>query len=320
MIVSRASCTCPQDGRSSAPPAADPAAQPDAGLADPPGTDPGDPPVDDLARQVRHLYLCDGLSTYRIAAITGLSRRRVGRVLSQAGVTVKPRGAGRLRRPSAERAALAKTMEDLYVRQGLTSAEVGALTGVPERTVRDRLRARGAAMRTRGRHNREDRLTVPASDLVALYLRAGMSAVQAGRLLGVSGRVVLRAAHDHGIPVRVGGPPPRGGPAQIELVQALYADPLVRRAMDRHGMRRIPAGGPISLRFPVPFRVGPELARELYESCGLGLRHIELLSGQPAETIRALLRAHGVRLRPAGGRSPFLRRWRTGLPVPSPTA
>ena len=76
MILSRASCTCPQDGRSSAPPTADPAAQPDAGLADPPGPDPGDPPVDDLAWQVRHLYLCDGLSTYRIAAVTGL---KIGR-------------------------------------------------------------------------------------------------------------------------------------------------------------------------------------------------------------------------------------------------
>jgi hypothetical protein len=286
---------CPQADGSSAPRG--------AGSADPPGAD--------LTGEVRHLYLCQGLSTYRIAAIAGISRQRIGRMLHQAGVAVKPRGAGRSRPLSGELAALAETMDYLYVRHRLTSGQIAALTGIPERTVRDRLRARGVAMRTRGKHNREDRLTVEVSDLAVLYVRAGLPAAQIGQLLGVSGHVVLRAAHDHGIPVRVGGPPPRGGPTQIELVRALYADPLVQRALDRYGVRRVPARGPISLRFPVPVRVGPELAQELYESCGLGLHHIELLSGRPAETVRALLRAHGVRLRPPGGRSPFMRRWRT---------
>jgi hypothetical protein len=301
VIQSRALCCCPQARDSSAPPAAD--------LADPSCADPSST---DLARRVRHLYLCQELSTYRIAAIVGIGRQRIGRMLNQAGVAVKPRGAGRPRSPSADLAALTETMEHLYVRHRLTSAEISALTRVPERTVRDRLRARGVAMRTRGRHNREDRRTVAVSDLAALYVRAGLSAAQAGRLLGTSGHVVLRAAHDHGIPVRVGGPPPAGGPTQIELVRALYADPLIQQTLDRHGMRRVPAGGPISQRFPGPIRVGPELAKELYESCGLGLHHIELLSGQPAETVRAALRARGVRLRSPGGRSPFMRRWRAG--------
>jgi hypothetical protein len=61
---------------------------------------------------------------------------------------------------------------------------------------------------------------------------------------------------------------------------------------------------------------GPELARELYVRCGLGLRHIELISGQPAETVRALLHAHEITLRPPGGRSPFMRRWRAALTRP----
>lgn len=55
------------------------------------------------------------------------------------------------------------------------------------------------------------------------------------------------------------------------------------------------------------------MAVELYVTCGLGLTHIELLTGQPAESIRKLLRAAGVTLRAAGGRSPFLRRWRASL-------
>lgn len=91
---------CPQAGGSSAPRG--------AGSADPPGAD--------LAEQVRHLYLCQGLSTYRIAAIAGISRQRIGRMLQQAGVAVKPRGAGRPRPLGAELAALAETMDYLYVR------------------------------------------------------------------------------------------------------------------------------------------------------------------------------------------------------------
>jgi hypothetical protein len=112
--------------------------------------------------------------------------------------------------------------------------------------------------------------------------------------------------------VRVGGPPPQQGPTEIELIEALYADRQVRLCLDRHGICRVPPGGPIWQRFGIPVPVGPELAVQLYESCGLGLRHIELLTGQPAETVRSLLRGRGVTLRPRSGGSPFLRRWRAG--------
>jgi hypothetical protein len=206
-------------------------------------------------------------------------------------------------------------MARLYLESRLSSGQISTLTGIPERTVRAWLRRRGVPMRTRGRLNREDRITVPADALAELYLRSGLTAAETGELLGVSYRVVLRAAHDQGLPVRVGGAPPHSGPAEIELIDALYDDPLVQQALARHGLPRRPAGGPIWQRFPVPLRVDADLAEELYAGCGVGLRHIELLSGQPAETIRGLLRARGIPLRPPGGRSPFLRRWRTGPPA-----
>ena len=263
-----------------------------------------------LADVVSHLYLDHELSTYRISAITGVGRQRVGRLLDQAGVPVKPRGAGRRRPPDERQAALTDEMGRLYGQLGLTSGQISALTGIPERTVRSWLRASGVAMRTRGRHNRRDRLTVPADTLAELYVGDGRTAADVGGLLGVPGRVVLRTAHDQGLPVRVGGPEPRRGPGEIELIDALYADPLVRQALARHGVARQPARGAIWERFPVPLALSPELAAELYVACGLALRHIELLSGQPNETVRALLHAHGIRLRPAGGRSPFMRRWR----------
>lgn len=274
-----------------------------------------DPSVTEL---VSHLYVCHGLSTYRIAGMLDIDRQRIGRLLASAGVPIKPRGAGRRRPVDPRKTAQADLAQFLYQHCRLTSLEVSELTGIPDRTVRDWLRGRGVRMRTRGRLNREDRLTVAADAVAELYVRAGLSAAEAGRLLGVSGQIVLRAAHDDGLPVRVGGPGPRHGPAEIELVDALYADPLVRQAISRHGLTMRPAGGPIWQRFPVPASVSPELARELYVSCGLAVRHIELLSGQPAQTILRRLHAQGIRIRPSGGRSPFMRRWRAGLPGGAP--
>jgi hypothetical protein len=158
--------------------------------------------------------------------------------------------------------------------------------------------------------SREDRTAVPAESVTRLYLRDGLSAVQTGELLGVSHRLVLRTAHDLGLPVRLGGNPPSHGPAEIELVDALYADEQVRGALTRHGIRTVPAGGAIWERFPARIALGPDLLTELYVGCGLGVHHIELLCGVPSETVRGQLCRQGIRLRPPGGRSPFLRRWR----------
>jgi transposase len=272
-----------------------------------------DPPVEALEAlpaAIRHLYTCQSLSARRIAALLGLGRRRVVEWLRRAGVDVRPRGAGRRRpeRRANEPANLRSLLDELYVQQRRPARQVGALLGMPERTVRDRLREYGIARRTRGRCNREDRRALPPDLLCDLYVQAGLSADEVGRRIGVSRAVVLRSAHDLGLPVRVGGPPPKRGPSEIELVEALYADPLVEATLRHHRLPQVPAGGPIWERFLVPLSVSPPLAVELYCDCGLSTFHIELLTGQPSETVRRILRNAGVALRPPGGRSPFQRR------------
>jgi len=279
--------------------------------SDAPGSGcPGDMPWAPLAERVVHLYACRALSTYTIAAITGANRQRITRLLRKAGIAVKPRGAGRRKTRDPEDERFDALLAALYLKQRMPSTEIAELAGIGDRTVRQRLRALGVPMRTRGRCNREDRVTVSAADLAALYLRGGLSADEVGDLLGVSRRIVLRSAHDQGLPVRIGGPPPARGPREIELLAALYADQQVRRALARHGVPVVARAGPVWERFPVPHRLTAELVGDLYEGCGLSMHHIELVTGTPATAVGAMLRASGAQLRPAGGRSPFMRRWR----------
>ena len=269
-----------------------------------------------------HLYLCHGLSTYQIATRAGTDRQRVTRALRKAGVPVRPRGAGRPRpvRASSYRPDLPWLLRELYQEARLSSRQVAAVLGMPERTVRDRLRRYGIKARTRGRWNREDRATVPADVLRLLYVELGLTAAEAGQRLGMSGNTVLRNAHALGLPVRSGGAVPLPGPAEIELVSALYADHLIGAVLAAHDIPRVPLGGPLSERFPEPAPLSTSLVKDLYWGCGVSLNHIELLTGQAAGSIRGFMHRSGIPLRHPGGRTPFLRRWRSGEPVRSADA
>ncbi len=264
--------------------------------------------------RLAHLYLCQGLSTYAIGEITGLDRQRVTRILRRAGVPLRPRGAGRLRPLRRDDPpGLPRVLAELYGVGRLGSPQIAAITGISERAVRDRLRRYGIAVRTRGGWNREDRQLVAAEVLDDLYGRRGLSAEEVGRRLGTSRGVVLRSAHALGVPVRVGGIVQELGPEEIRLVEALYADPLVAAVLDARDVPRVPPGGPIWQRFPDPVPLTAPLVKDLYWGCGAALTHIELLTGQPAMTVRGFMRRAGIPLRHPGGRTPFLRRWRADL-------
>ena len=272
--------------------------------------------VDD--EELRDLSVNHGLSTYRIALRVGTSRGRVTRQLRAAGVVLAAGGRGRRRdhRRLAEPVGFRALLKKLYVDQRQTSKQIGDRLGMSERTVRNRLAEYGIGTRSRGRCHREDREPLPEADLIALYALyalAGLSAEQVGDTLGVSRYVVLREAHELGVPVRLGGPPPRNGPSEIELIAALYADPIVADALRRHQMRQVPPGGPLWQRFPTPVPLTRELVTDLYVECGLSINHLEILTGQPASTVRRRLHTLGVPSRRAGGATPFRRRWRASM-------
>ena len=264
--------------------------------------------------RLAHLYLCRELSTYRIAELTGLDRQRVTRALHRAGVPLRARER-RLRplRRLADPPNLPQLVAELYETKKPSSRDIAVVTGVPERTIRDRLLRYGIRIRSRGGWNREDRRTLPEGELRELYEQLGMTASQVGMLVGASRNTVLRSAHALGIPVRLGGAVALSGPDEIELVKALYEDEFIGSVLQAYDVPPVPPGGPIWARFPEPIPLSAPLVKDLYWHCGAALNHIELLTGQPAMTVRGFMHREGIPLRPPAGRSPFLRRWRTGL-------
>jgi hypothetical protein len=261
--------------------------------------------------RLAHLYLCRGLSTSRIAELSGLDRQCVTQALRAADVPLRPRGSGRsgTARRRADPPGLRQLLTELYEVRKLNSRQIAVITGVPERTVRYRLRQYGIQTRSRGGWNREDRQTVPAETLRDLYGQRGMTAAEIGTLTGTSCNAVLRSAHALGVPVRVGRSVALTGPDEIELVKALYEDDLIVAVLDAHEISRVPPGGHIWERFPEPVPLSTALVKDLYWACGAGLDHIELVTGQPAMTVRAFMRRAGIPVRRRGGRTPFLRRW-----------
>lgn len=265
---------------------------------------------DRLADHVAELFLEQGLSLREISRRLGVGRKRVREALTERDVSVPARGAGR-GRPGTRHADppdLEDRLRQVYCEERLTRAQIARRLGLTDGFVRSRLAEFGIQRRTRGRYNREDRQDVDAADLLVLYRDRALTADEVGAKLNVSRRVVLRAAHERGIPVRPGAAEPHA--EAIELVDALYRDRLVAATLKRHGVPAVPAGGPIAARFPTPVPLSEGLVRELYDACGISITHIELLTGQPTDTVRRRLQDARVAMRPPGGRCPFLRRWR----------
>jgi hypothetical protein len=197
----------------------------DAGLA---VSCPGDIPDAPPRERVTHLRACQLLPAARIAALTGLDRPSVNRLLYELATEGGPNGGGR---PPRQAAA------DEWAE--------GVLADTP----------------------RQRRMT---------------------------------------------GPPPSRGPSEIELLSALYADQQVRQVLDKHGVPVAALPGPGRRRFPAAQPLTADLVSDLYSDCGLGLHHIELLTGRPAAAAGAILRGKGIRLRPPGAKSPFTQRWHQG--------
>ncbi|HEX3780297.1 MAG TPA: hypothetical protein VHX38_11565 [Pseudonocardiaceae bacterium] len=190
---------------------------------------------------------------------------------------------------------------------------------MPSRRVRERLAQFGIERRTRGRCNREDRTRLEPVDLFELAVEQDLAATEISAVTHTGYHGVLRDLHASGLPVRLGGALPESGPERIELLTALYADDHVRAVLDAYRVPVVARTGPLWERFPRPVPLPEDLLRELYVKCGLSTNDIELVTGQPAQTVLAHLIRYDIPRRTPGGRSPFRRRCRTSDTSTRPT-
>ncbi len=248
-------------------------------------------------------YSTGTMTASELARDTGVAYDRVVLELHQAGVM------DNARRPRRVTAAKGDRIEQLYVLERWTLASIAEAVGVSVPPVRRHLRSAGVEITPRSGTQRGDRQEAPLEEVRRLYVDQGHSAEQTGEALEVQLGVVLRTGHDHGLPIRPGGT--SIVPAEVRLIEALYADDEVRGVLERHGVPRRPPLGGIAVRFPEPVPLTPQLVADLYDAAGCSTTQIELLTGQSRTFVEDRMRKWDIPLRgPHGGLSPALNRYR----------
>ena len=211
-------------------------------------------------------------------------------------------------RPAPPDAPPAELLHRWYVDQGRTLEQIAR----GQHTSRDVVRAwlTDAGIPVKPRTSREHRKHLDPVLIAELYQEREWSSAQIAAHQDVTVNLVLRTLHDHGVPVRHGGPPPRHPVDDVDpRLTALYADPEITALLRRHRIPRRNRPGTITERFPTAAAVTETFLREAYLDIGLATTHIEQLTGQPMERILSLMRAHAIPVRPPSF-SPWLVRQR----------
>lgn len=254
-----------------------------------------------------HRYQDSQMTVTELAGQVGLSGDRVARELRGAGVRID-----RTRRP-APTPRLGVEDRSCAVQRYLVDEwpmrRVAEALGCSQRSIRAELVAADVTIVRRSGSSRQDRSEAPPEQVERLYVAQQLTAEQTGGTLGFEGGIVLRTGHSYGLPIRPGGATPLV-PADVRLIEDLYADEAVAAVLERHHIpRRGPTGG-IAARFPVPVALTAELVRALYVDAGCSSTHVELLTGQPATTVVRSMGRWGIPIRQSRSIPPFLTRIR----------
>lgn len=255
------------------------------------------------ATKLRGMYVDEGLGIPELAIRLGVTPNQVRLELRHHAIRRPPSVPPH---PPTVAPPPPEVLADLYVRQGLPSAAIAARYHTAAPKARAWLADAGVPVAPRT--TRETRTDIDAGLLRELYLDNQLTAEEVGVELDRSLAVVLRALHDHAIPVRIGPRRMAGRDNRIELLNELYADPEVLDLLRRHRIVRRPRPGTLVERFPRPATITTELLRGAYVELGLSARHIELLTGQPADQILDALHDAGLPVRPKGSMSPWRQR------------
>ncbi|MDP9402617.1 MAG: hypothetical protein M3P85_04640 [Actinomycetota bacterium] len=261
-----------------------------------------------VAEVVRR-YTEGDVTAAELARQTGLRQETVAAELKRAGVAIDRSRPRPRRELSEDEVAWA---EERYVSERWSLRRIAGHLSCPDAAVRCSLEERGVEIRRRASPGRQDRREAPLEAVERLYVRERQTSEQVGERLEVRPGIVLRTGHAHGLPIRPPGPNPLV-PAEVQLIEALYADDEVREVLDRHAVPVRPPVGGIAVRFPEPVALTPELLCDLYVGAGCSSLHVELLTGQSEAVIRHRMKDWGVPVRRRPRSSPVLLRIRAAL-------
>lgn len=269
-----------------------------------PATPP--PPLDLDRTTLTELYVTRRLDDAAIGALHGVPPYRVTQRRRELGVR---RASVAPPHPEPPGTPAPAQLHRWYLTEGQTLEQIARRQHTTRERVKQWLQAAGVSVQPRT--TRETRKQLDPELLRELYVDREWTATQIALELDTSPNQVLRTLHEHDIPVRRGGPlrPRMNTPSQQRLA-ALYDDPDVAALLRRHDIPVQTEGGTITQRFSEPAEISTAFLIEAYTDIGLSAAHIEHLTGQSAERVLALLREHGVPVRPSGPSSPWLRRQR----------
>lgn len=250
---------------------------------------------------LRALYVGERLADEVIAARYAVPAHRVRQRRRELAIVRAPSAPPHPPIPSVLSPAV---LAGLYQHQQLTLAQIARQHHTSSSIVRQWLLAAGIAVKPRT--SRRDRKRLDLDRVRTLYVDREWSAAEIAAELDTTQHMVLRTLHENAVPVR-----PSGSRRTVadndgeQQLTALYADPDVATLLQQHHMPRRERPGSVSERFPTAVPLTQDLLRQAYTDIGLAARHIELLTGQPAEQILDALHATDIPVRHSG-MSPWL--------------
>jgi transposase-like protein/AraC-like DNA-binding protein/plasmid maintenance system antidote protein VapI len=275
---------------------------------------------------LRELYVDRGMTTAEIADQVGCSRPTVSAALRRHDIATRPAVArpGIARRPKPrpsrwEGKLTRESLEELYIRQGLSSTAIAAQVGLPDSS--DVLHAlRHFGIPAFQRSSRQASRLLTSATLQQLYIDRQLSEAAIGRQFGCGAGTVRRALRKAGIARRRGGEKDWSGrpPLTEELLRELYVNQRlskdaiarslhhspfkVRQALADHGISQAHRGaGPTRFQPRREFPVA--LLEELYVDQELTSQEIaEMLEVDPGTVLDRLHEA-GLPVRRAGSRA-----------------
>jgi len=246
------------------------------------------------------LYVDERIDDDEIGRRYGVSTWTVRQRLRIAGIR-RPNGVlpgGDIPVPSGE------DLHRLYETEQRTLANIGALYGVPDRTVRRWIETAGIPLRERPRtagRRPDGPLALDRRTLFRLYVTEGHTAAEIAAEVGVTKNIVTTVLHAQRIPVRPSGPSQK---PPVVLLDALYADPNVTAVLAEHGIPIRPDAGELRERWPEQAEMSAEALEALYVTVGLSAAHISMLTGIQVAGVRHRLQRAGHTAR-GSGRSPW---------------